>query len=300
MNYINNIPLINDDNDDLLKSLIPSMDNFIESINTINNDTDSSYSCDPYTNNFHEGHVNINYLIKELKCNKELNVFFFDYTNYSIAKNIQPHQVYNPIFIDNYKEIEIDIAKSIPFSYMHYSGKRINTRLRVALNKRKCFLDLSDPGYVFNMKKDNPSFEIRFPYKDAVDKRDYSITPGIENDFRLLPKYNGIIIKATTVNDFLEVCKRIGNYHFALKRISEKYVEALLDNKTGSELNYLYENLPYSVIEYSKNNMCSPYLLICMGLGNTIMNNCVKRYYNTIYNDQSNRLTGNVDVQNIT
>lgn len=43
-----------------------------------------------------------------------------------------------------------------------------------------------------------------------------------------------------------------------------------------------FENLDLNIskiINYSKNNTCSPYLLICMGLGNTIMNNCIKRYF---------------------
>ena len=97
MNYINNIPLPNDDNDELFKSLIPSMDNSIEEISDINSDSDSSYECSPYTNEFHEGHININYLVKDIKCNRNLNVFFFDYTNYSIAELLSLQPLSQPV-----------------------------------------------------------------------------------------------------------------------------------------------------------------------------------------------------------
>ena len=145
-----------------------------------------------------------------------------------------------------------------------------------------------------NIKTLNHDFAEKFHYKCLFKKKN------IEYHLNMIMFYKK---NNETTSNLYNYYFNVENYYNCLKLLDYSdtdyfYKKMILCNNICD-----FENLDQNIskiIEYSKNNMCSPYLLICMGLGNTIMNNCVKRYYNTIYNDQSIRLTGNVDVQNIT
>lgn len=248
MNYtINGINFLGDDDPDSVGSVIPEGIGVLEDINT-QNDTPI---CEPHSDDFYEGHINIKQLIQDIKSNQNLNDFKYDYTNYGIADNWQFVSTSTPYGPSGTFQ---DTANSIPYYYTDPFGQKIRTLLQVDLNKRKCNLDLTKDGYVFKIdaKEETFAFEIRYLYSDAIDKRNFSITPGIDNDFTIGKKYHGVIIKASRISDFLAVCKAIGSYKFALRRIKEVYVEALKNAKNATELKYLYENIPTEVSQYIK------------------------------------------------
>jgi hypothetical protein len=79
------------------------------------------------------------------------------------------------------------------------------------------------------------------------------------------------------------------NYYNCLKLLdfsdpNHFYKKMILCNNI-CDFDTLQENIS-KIIEYSKNNPCSPYILICMGLGNNIVNNCVNRFFKHIQNTQ--------------
>ena len=138
-----------------------------------------------------------------------------------------------------------------------------------------------------NIKALNHEFAEKFHYKCLFKKKN------IEYHLNMIMYYKK---NDETTDNLYTYYFNVENYYNCLKLLDYSdtdyfYKKMILCNNICD-----FENLDQNIskiIDYSKNNMCSPYLLICMGLGNTIMNNCVKRYYKNIPCGQSNIIPHN-------
>ncbi|MNX59373.1 hypothetical protein D3C86_902500 [compost metagenome] len=119
-------------------------------------------------------------------------------------------------------------------------------KLEIKLNSRACHVNLDKPGYLFKIDaaKKNLNFRIAFVYEDAMHLRNYDVTPEVENDFVLGDQFNAIIIKTDDANAFVALAEHTGLKEFVKEKIKNAFVEALKMAKTGSELKFIYENIP--------------------------------------------------------
>ena len=202
--------------------------------------------CGAYNNDFYIGALNIRSLIDVLKTNADTNSFFFHYLQYTENLPIEKMILTNPYSTPT----SIDVKKTIPFEYIDSSNKNKIAKLVIKLNTRACHVNLKNPGFVWNLNTKEKEFytTLHFAYSDAVNKRDYDITPKIDNDFTLEEKYEGIIIKTENFEDLLAVAKAINKEAYVNNKIRELFINLINTTKDNSELVYLYEIIPNFII----------------------------------------------------
>jgi len=138
-----------------------------------------------------------------------------------------------------------------------------------------------------NIKNINQSFVIK-SHQKCIDQKN-----NIEYHLNMINYYKNSVENS---NNLYNYYFDIENYYNCLKLLNYDSTDyfykkmGLLNNVC--DFNSLHANIS-KIIEYSKNNPSTPYLLICMGLGNTIMNNCMKRFVKHIYSNPSSRLLEN-------
>lgn len=132
-----------------------------------------------------------------------------------------------------------------------------------------------------NIKNINQSFVIK-SHQKCIDQKN-----NIEYHLNMINYYKNSVENS---NNLYNYYFDIENYYNCLKLLNYDSPDyfykkmGLLNNVC--DFNSLHANIS-KIIEYSKNNPSTPYLLICMGLGNTIMNNCMKRFMKHIYSNPS-------------
>tara|TARA_E500000178_G_scaffold311526_1_gene327534 strand:- start:232 stop:2229 length:1998 start_codon:yes stop_codon:yes gene_type:complete len=127
-----------------------------------------------------------------------------------------------------------------------------------------------------NIKLINPDYVIKFHQKCLEQNQN------IEYHLNMISFYKKT---AENTNNLYNYYFQAENYYNCLKLLNYDdpdyfYKKMVLLNNI-CDFDLLHMNIS-KIIDFSKNNLASPYLLICMGLGNTIMNNCVKRYVKNI------------------
>ena len=127
-----------------------------------------------------------------------------------------------------------------------------------------------------NIKLINPDYVIKFHQKCLEQNQN------IEYHLNMIRFYKKT---AENTNNLYNYYFQAENYYNCLKLLNYDdpdyfYKKMVLLNNI-CDFDLLHMNIS-KIIDFSKNNLASPYLLICMGLGNTIMNNCVKRYVKNI------------------
>ena len=145
-----------------------------------------------------------------------------------------------------------------------------------------CIYDVLLSDIYKNIKALNHDFAEKFHYKCLYKNKN------IEYHLNMIMFYKK---NNETTSNLYNYYFNVENYYNCLKLLDYSdndyfYKKMILCNNICD-----FENLDQNIskiINYSKNNMCSPYLLICMGLGNTIMNNCIKRYFK---NEQIKQIT---------
>lgn len=127
-----------------------------------------------------------------------------------------------------------------------------------------------------NIKQINPDYVIKFHQKCLEQSNN------IEYHLNMISFYKKT---SENTNNLYNYYFQVENYYNCLKLLNYDdpdyfYKKMVLLNNI-CDFDLLHMNIS-KIIDFSKNNLASPYLLICMGLGNTIMNNCVKRYVKNI------------------
>ncbi|VXB82545.1 conserved hypothetical protein [Flavobacterium sp. 9AF] len=199
--------------------------------------------CGEYKDEFYRSALNSKKLIEDLKVNSNSDDFFFHYKEYT--KNLPTTTLIlsgdglGPRLITEHEQ-------TIPYQYENAQGKRETAALKIRLNTRACKVDFINPGFRFKIDEKNESlnFQISFIYTDAIDKRDFSITPEIDNDYVLNDMYKAIIIETEKLNDFVAIVSQIGRETFLEDKITKVFADKLKNSKEASELKFLYENMP--------------------------------------------------------
>ncbi|WP_130734895.1 hypothetical protein [Flavobacterium sp. J27] len=199
--------------------------------------------CGEYKDEFYRSALNSKKLIEDLKVNSNSDDFFFHYKEYT--KNLPTTTLIlsgdglGPRLITEHEQ-------TIPYQYENAQGKRETAALKIRLNTRACKVDFINPGFRFKIDEKNESlnFQISFIYTDAIDKRDFSITPEIDNDYVLNDMYKAIIIETEKLNDFVAIVSQIGRETFLEDKITKVFADKLKNSKEASELKFLYENIP--------------------------------------------------------
>jgi hypothetical protein len=172
---------------------------------------------------------------------------FFYYEKYT---NNLPKKVV--VYPTQNMDVQFDtIPVEIPFTYKNnLSQTEVKTNLKVSLNFRACQVNINKPGFVFfiSSKEKKISFQIKFIYSDAVNKKVYNQDTAIKNDYSIDDKYEGIIIKTEKADDLIAVCREIGNEEFAKISIEDLFIRRLKVENSAEELRFLYENLPDFVL----------------------------------------------------
>lgn len=203
--------------------------------------------CGAHNNDFYTGALNIRNLIDVLKTNADTNSFFFHYFQYTENLPIEKMILTNPYSTPT----SIDVKKTIPYEYIDSSNKNKIAKLVIKLNTRACHVNLKNPGFVWNLNAKEKEFytTLHFAYSDAVNKRDYNITPKIKNDFTLEEKYEAIIIKTENFEDLLAISKALNKEVYVYNKIKELFIELINTTKDNSELVYIYEIFPNFIID---------------------------------------------------
>jgi len=203
--------------------------------------------CGAYNNDFYTGALNIRNLMDVLKTNADTNSFFFHYFQYTENLPIEKIILTNPYSTPT----SIDVKKTIPYEYIDSNNKNKTAQLVIKLNTRACHVNLKNPGFVWNLNAKEKEFytTLHFAYSDAVNKRDYDITPKIKNDFTLEEKYEAIIIKTENFEDLLAISKALNKEVYVYNKIKELFIELINATKDSSELVYIYEIFPNFIID---------------------------------------------------
>lgn len=206
-------------------------------------------SCGEYKDEWSTKIIDINELLKFIRTNKSHKKAFY-YPDFLIP-SLNPMSSKSPAAM-MLKSVYASVSgdKTV-FNYEDESLMiKRDGRLEVKLNSRACYVNLDEPGYIFKIdaKKKSLYFRIAFVYEDAKQLRDYNITPDVENDFVIGDQYNAIIIKADNANTFVALADHTGSKEFVKEKIKNVFVDALKIAKTGSELKFLYENIPDFVL----------------------------------------------------
>ncbi|MDR6969180.1 hypothetical protein J2X31_003207 [Flavobacterium arsenatis] len=205
---------------------------------------DQNNKCKEHVNDFYTEKMDIDALIKDIKTNKEFSYFFY-HQKYTLSTHnnslgISPTTL-APVSAGS------TYYQSNPFTYKNpITNTDQVAHLKVSLNKRACHISLANPGFLFyvSAKSENIFYEIKYIYNDALDKKNYSVTPDIEADYTIESKYVAINIATGSANDMLAIAKELGNYDFIKEQIKNTFITKINATKEPSELKFLYENLP--------------------------------------------------------
>lgn len=202
-------------------------------------------SCGEYKDEWTTKIIDINELLKFIRTNRPYKKAF--YFPAFLIPTLNPLSSKSPsamMLKSFYASVSSD--KTI-FNYEDENRKiKRQGKLEIKLNSRACHVNLDKPGYLFKIDaaKKNLNFRIAFVYEDAMHLRNYDVTPEVENDFVLGDQFNAIIIKTDDANAFVALAEHTGSKEFVKEKIKNAFVEALKIAKTGSELKFLYENIP--------------------------------------------------------
>lgn len=208
--------------------------------------------CSTPKNEFYKGSMDIYSLVTDLKSNKEYKQFFFYYqkylkTSFNNSGGISPTVMAPQSIGGNYE--------STPFTYKNEYNQTVNAKLDVALNRRACHLNVSNPGFIFSIDKDEITLKVRYTYQDSLGKRKANELTKANNDFTINDEFEGVIITTSSANDFLALSDQIGHRSFIENEIKNLFIEKLRQTNTGKELKFLYENIPDFVIKTLSNEL---------------------------------------------
>jgi len=199
--------------------------------------------CLEHVDEFYNGRTDVNSLVSFIKNNKNTSNAFFFYESFALSPSTYTLGVSPTTMSTVYSRNK----PNTPFKYANpITGNEQVAYLDVSLNKRACYVGMDSPGFVFfiSPRKKTISFEMRFIYADALDKKNYDVTPDIEADFTIENKYIAITIATTKADDILALAEELGRYDFVKSQIKKTFLQRLKATDEPSELKFLYENVP--------------------------------------------------------
>lgn len=208
---------------------------------------DQIEKCGVFKDDFYNGSIDAKKLFDDLRTNKTRGSLFFYYKNY--CQNLPQESTYTSFNSSGPPGI-ITLSKSVPYQYKGLNGKDKIAQLDIKLNKRACYINLKNLGFVWDFKPTHKTFSvgIQFVYEDAISKRDFNITPQVQNDYTIDNKYNGIVLETKNTQDLIAISKELGFETYVLNKLRILFKEYLTSTNDVTELRFLYEQLPEELI----------------------------------------------------
>ncbi len=204
-------------------------------------------ACGAYTSNLIRGEPIVYDLLNFIRMNKSFSSSFFYPELY--AKKMDSMTFSSPTTMIPYSSFEnLGSYQNFDFSI---DGIEKSGRLNIRLNERACYVAMNEPGFRFKIDAAYRKivFRVSYIYKDALQFKDYNITPEIDGDYEIDDQYKAIIIETSNAEAFLALTNNIGNKDYVLKEIKKTFITALKATTDGAALKFIYENAPNFVLK---------------------------------------------------